>query len=211
MTESDRIRVTRWIDGELADQDVSDLLERHPELPEEKRSILETGKLLRQQLLAGKEVPYPDFLNSEIERRIGEDPYESDEPARLFPTFERMKWIAFAGTLACVAVLGAKGLGWFGASQSPLPWERSLIVSTYAPNAAHSVAANWVEGAAATVITISGLEAVPVSTEIIGFSPARSQRDGAIASTTFFSTDDKPILVLTTNSLGEPRLHPIDL
>ena len=210
MKESDQHRVTRWIDGELADDDVRDLLQEYPELLDDKREALQLGALLRQELPAEEEIPHADFFNHQIESQVmDEDPYPSTEPAKLFPIFERMKWTALAGAIAMVVLLCGLGMGWFGGGE--VPADRSEIVSVYTPNPAHNTSVEWSSDADATLIKIGGLNPVPMGDRVAGFFPSTSERNDGLASTTYFSKDGRPVLVLTLSPLGLPRIRTIDL
>ncbi|MFT5467262.1 MAG: hypothetical protein ACI8UO_002366 [Verrucomicrobiales bacterium] len=210
MKESDQHRVTRWIDGELTDDEVRDLLEQHPELLVEKTEALRLGEQLRQELPAEEEIPHPDFFNHQIEQEIQGDHPES-MPAQLFPVFQRMKWTAFAGAIVMVVLLCGMGMGWFGGKDAAIPGDRTEIVSVYAPDPNHEATVSWSKDAEATVMTISGLEPVSGTTQIAGYFPDSSTRNPGLASTTFFAENGEPLLVLTISSLGLPSIRPINL
>ena len=50
MKPAEEEKLTQWIDGELSDDQVRDLLDAHPELSDLKNSASRTGNLLRQEL-----------------------------------------------------------------------------------------------------------------------------------------------------------------
>lgn len=208
MKESDQHRVTRWIDGELTDEDIRDLLELHPELHEEKDAAHRVGDLLRQELPADAEVPNAEFFNDSILREaIEEEPYPQGGPAQMFPIFERMKWIALAGCAAMVLALCGIGINaWNTAADG-----RNEIISAYTPNPNHEASVEYNGAADATVMTLSGLDAVPQSNVVIGFFPKTSETNRALASTTYYTEDGEPILVLTVNAFGLPTIRPINL
>ena len=60
LNDEDEQRITRWIDGELSDNDVADLLSAHPELADEKKNASALGDLLRQELQPDREADVPE-------------------------------------------------------------------------------------------------------------------------------------------------------
>lgn len=212
MKESDQHRVTRWIDGELTDDDVRDLLEQHPELLDQKRELLENGELLRQQLPGDEEIPHSDFFNHRIQQRIEEDEaWEESTPAQMFPIFERMKWTALAMAIVLVVLVCGIGMGWFGGKDGYAPNGRSKIVSVYTPDPDHAATVVWSKEAEATVMTIDGLEPISEGVQVAGFFPATSPDAPGIGSATFFAANGEPVLVLTISPLGLPKIRPIKL
>lgn len=157
MKPSEQERLTRWVDGELTDDDVRDLLEAHPEMKNAREDSHRIGDLLRSEIKPEEKVPHADFFNHQIQRRI-----ESVEPERttgwrdeltLFPLFTRFRLISGFGFTAVFLGLIAFGLG------TP-PADRSEVVMTYTPVPGATATTEYHRGAAATVIRIAGIDDV---------------------------------------------------
>ena len=73
MKSEEEEKITQWIDGELDDDQVRDLLDAHPELNDLKSSTNKAGNLLRQELPLEEKLPYPDFFNHRIQQRLSEE------------------------------------------------------------------------------------------------------------------------------------------
>ena len=168
-------RITRWIDGELDDDAVADLLSAHPGLAEEKKSCPTSfGGLLHSELAPDREkdVPYADFFSHRIRQRILEDDEEEmpsgdesvslKEEAEYLPLFTRMRWTA---GLAFVAML--VGIVGYNLMTSPSA-VGSEVVSTYTPDPMVTATTRYDSDAEATVIELDGLAEIPVDHSIAG-------------------------------------------
>lgn len=214
MTPEDEQRITRWIDGELDDGEVADLLEAHPELADEKIEAGALGDLLRTELGPDREadVPYADFFSHRVHQRIaegdlGED--ESDasdgvglrEEAQILPLFTRLR---FAAGLAFVLML-VSIVGYAMFTSSP-PAFGSEVVSTYTPDPSVTATTRYSSEAEATIIELDGLAEVPAEKEIAGVSP-NSHQPTADSSRTVLtdSSDGHPLLALAIDADGRPE------
>ncbi|MEM8954951.1 MAG: hypothetical protein AAGD22_12435 [Verrucomicrobiota bacterium] len=211
MNPQDEERITQWIDGTLSDTDVQDLLETHPELHEAKSQSESLGKLLRKELDSGEQIPYPDFFNHQLKKRIEEEDAESPSAAAdqkdalaesMFPRFMFFKKMA---PLAALAVIGLFiALLFFN-----VPVGGSKIVSTYTPNPALEAKIFYSDEAGATVLLIEGLADIPAQQNITGVQAVGYAPDADASHLTLYSTQNKPILALTVDRKAQPRIRKL--
>jgi hypothetical protein len=125
------------------------------------------GELLRRT--AAPELPYPDFFNAQLQRRIREEqvPAPAAPPARVswFERIFRSPW-ALAGAaavLAAVAWMGWDNGGARGGNQ---------VISLFSPESRTAPEVFFSEEAEATVILLDSVEAYPADRAIVASVPA---------------------------------------
>lgn len=216
MKAEDEEKLTLWIDGQLEDNQVRDLLDAHPELADLKKSAAETGKLLRQQLPLEEDLPYPDFFNHRIRQRLVEDDAETELPAlalkeeaQLFPWFTRSRLFAgFAFAALAIGLIVHSVLGPNPAGSS----DHTEIVGTYTPNPQVFASSHYDADAGVTIIQLDGLEEIPADMQISGIFPRSYQPDASLAATTFRSRDtNEPIAILENDRYGRPNIRETSL
>jgi anti-sigma factor RsiW len=162
-------QMTRWVDGELSEEEARALLQAHPEAHAERESAQSIGYSLRAAFSDERDIPYADFFNHQIRRRIGDDVFsretepagaESEEPMK-FPIFQRLRWISAAGF---VLTLGAL----IGLTMRQGPEDISEVVSTYTPTPGATATSLYDADAGATVIRLEGVPPIPASVVIGG-------------------------------------------
>jgi negative regulator of sigma E activity len=166
---NDEDRLTRWIDGELSDADVRDLLDADPSLLEMKAEAQAIGTDLRQEFSAEETVPYADFFNHQLRQRIEEEgatngaPVTWREEAQVLPMFTRLR-TAFG--LAFVAMVA--GVLGYTALQANRGASQTQVVRAFAPDANVIATAYWNDSAKATVLTLDGLEPIATTETVAG-------------------------------------------
>lgn len=213
MKPTDEERITRWIDGELGDSDVADLLVADPELTTAKHDASELGDLLRQQLKPDRaaDVPHADFFSYRLRERIVEEANAESsgasggislrEEAQILPLFTRMRFVA---GLAFVVMLAAMiGHAILTTSSTALGSE---VVSTYTPDPGVIATTHYSDQAGATVIVLEGIAEVPTAQSIAGVFPNSYQPCGDFGRTVL--TDHRnghPLLALAIDGNGRPE------
>ena len=211
----DQQRITRWIDGELADDDVADLLSTHPELAEEKSRAHQLGDLLHRELAPEREaeVPYGDFFSHRVRQRILEDDEGESatategatlkDEATYLPLFTKMR---YAAGLAFVLLL-ASIIGYAMFTSSTGSAYGSEVVSTYPPDPAVTATTRYDSEAEATVIELEGLAEIPVNQSIAGVFPGSYQPCGDFGRTILTDpANGHPLLALAIDSSGRPEI-----
>lgn len=213
MNAEEEKKLTLWIDGELDDEQVRDLLDAHPELIELKKSADETGSLLRQGLPIEENLPYPDFFNHRIQQRLlEEDEVESKSPAinmkeeaSYFPLFTRSR--LFAG-LAFAALAIGLIVNSFISPDASTAIARSEVIGTYTPNPNVIASSHYNAEAGATIIQLDGLEEIPADIQVSGIFPRSYQPDATVASTTLRSRDtNEALVILEHDHYGRPNIR----
>ncbi len=213
MKPTDEERITLWIDGELSDSDVADLLVADPELASVKREATNLGDLLRQELKADRaaDVPHADFFSHRLRERIVEEANadSSDasarvslrEEAQILPLFTRMR---FAAGLAFVVMLAAMiGHAILTSSSTAVGSE---VVSTYTPDPDVTATTRYSDEAEATVIVLEGIAEVPTGQSIAGVFPDSYQPCGDFGRTVLTDhSDGHPLLALAIDANGRPE------
>lgn len=202
MKDEDLFRVTRWIDGELTDQDIKDLLERDPSLVEEREAAREIGQTIRREFEAEREVPFPDMFNRQLFRRIDDERQKTvwSSASRFFSWITLSEWGLPLASSATLMMFLCVGLQFQGSRHF-----RSRVVHTFTPNPAHVAKTSESGAAGVTVISLQGLDPVPESTQVMGFFPTSSRKESLVAGTTYFE-GKRPRLLLSLTQDGEPRL-----
>jgi len=213
MKPTDEERITRWVDGELGDSDVADLLAADPDLANARREAGELGDLLRQELKPDRntDVPHADFFSHRLRERIVEeanaDPTNASvgvslrEEAQILPLFTRMR---FAAGLAFVIMVAAMiGHAILTSSSTALGSE---VVSTYTPDPDVTATSRYSDEAGATVIVLEGVTEVPTEQSIAGVFPDSYQPCGDFGRTVLTDhSNGHPLLALAIDANGRPE------
>jgi anti-sigma factor RsiW len=168
-------RLTRWIDGELDGDELREFeqaLADDPQLAAAKAEAENLRQLLQSEM-PDRDIPNPEFFNSQIQRRIADEsadttrsPGPGSSPAS---NSGILSWFLSPFTLASAAAVIALGL--FALSQLPggnPSTDHTSVASTYTPDKAIDARDFYSAAADATVIVLDGLSALPDSTEIKG-------------------------------------------
>lgn len=212
MKPEEEEKLTQWIDGNLDDDQVRDLLNAHPELADLKKSAADTGNLLRQELPLEEDLPYPDFFNHRIQQRLMEEKAETETPtvslkeeAQYLPLFTRSR--LFAGIAFAALAIGLIVHSIIGPNTAD-SGVRTEIVGTYTPNPQVVASSHFNAEAGATIIQLEGLEEIPADMEISGIFPRSYEPDAALAATTLRSRDtNEPLVVLENDHYGRPNIR----
>ncbi len=199
--------LTRWLDGEMSDAERATFEERlkhDPALAKEAHELRALSAGIRAHLPAEMEVPHADFFNSQIQVRIAQ--MESDDGGSMqagTPVWAallhwlRQPWLAAAGAVA-LAVVSFVLL-------RPASAE-SLILSSYTPNANVHARVFYDDTAAATVLMLEGLDAVPAKRTVSGISVQRSEMEPEFASTTLYNAEGSRLLMISRDAAGTPMI-----
>jgi len=206
MTREEEL-ITRWIDGELNDQDETDFNKLYDSNPDIFDSFKEdSGKykqVFRDHYESEKEVPYGDFFNSQIKKKILEENCSTSMPSSFLS--DMIQWIKSPFTWSAVALSFC--LIVFFNIPSESGFSGGTIVSTYSPDASVSiVSAEFNEEANATVIVLEGLEPVPNETDFSGNHIVSYDRQGPPGFVQFYNKNDKLVYILETDEYGQPNV-----
>lgn len=204
--EADVIRVTRWMDGELRDEEIGDLLAEAPDLADQRHAMVEMGNLVREQFPPEMEVPFAEGFNRQVLRRIEEEQERSLEGkvVRLFSGVSASEWALPVAAAAALLLLLVAGLQLDRGGDF-----RSRVVHTYTPNPSHAAQTQAHERTGVTVIDLAGLAPIPATEQVMGYFPAGSREEPLLARTIYYDEDQRPLLVLTHTDAGEPRLRSL--
>jgi negative regulator of sigma E activity len=212
MNSSDEEKLTQWIDGEIDDAEVEELLAANPELRAEKEAARSLGKLLKGELKGGEEIPFPEFFNRQVHRFIEEERKIEEQQAAyadatektLFPWFHFWRNAAAAALLVLLGVF--IGVAFFDSRETG-----SRIVSTYTPDPGVAAKLFYHDDAKATVLLLDGLQAIPASHEITGHQTANYRPGPGNYFSALFSTANEPALVLVKDGADIPHIYEVDL
>lgn len=199
--------ITRWIDGELdadARKEFDALVAEDPGFGAlAKQSAEALGGGLRDELSAEVEPPYPDFFNSQIQKRI----HEQEKPAAAAPAERVSVWSWLKSPFTIGAAAAACLL--FAATSSNRAPDGSPegLVSTYAPDPLVNVLrAEYDESADATVIMLTGLTRIPDEVEVGGKNIATYKPTGPHGFGRFYTEDEELAYVMEMSADGTPRI-----
>jgi len=206
MTREEEL-ITRWIDGELNDQDETDFNKLYDSNPDIFDSFKEDAgiykQVFRDHYESEKEVPYGDFFNSQIKKKILEENCSTSMPSSFLS--DMIQWIKSPFTWSAVALSFC--LIVFFNIPSESGFSGGTIVSTYSPDASVSiVSAEFNEEANATVIVLEGLEPVPNETDFSGNHIVSYDRQGPPGFVQFYNKNDKLVYILETDEYGQPNV-----
>ena len=206
MTREEEL-ITRWIDGELNGQDEADFKKLYDSNPDIFYSFKEDSgiykQVFRDHYESEKEVPYGDFFNSQIKKKILEENGSTSTPSSFLS--DMIQWIKSPFTWSAAALSFC--LIVFFNIPSESGFSGGTIVSTYSPDASVSiVSAEFNEEANATVIVLEGLEPVPNETDFSGNHIVSYDRQGPPGFVQFYNKNDKLVYILETDEYGQPNV-----
>lgn len=216
LNPSDEERITRWIDGELEDAEVEDLLAANPELRGAKAKAGELGNLLRKELDNGEKIPYPDFFNHQLMKHIededqaaaaagaGPEAYRDLPSGAFFPFLRLSRKLAAYGFLLVLAGF----IAWVVFSPGATG---SQIVSTYTPNPDIEAKTFYSDEAEATVLLLEGLTEIPAQQEIRGVQLVAYTPSRKTAAVTLSSADARTQFVLIQDRQHGASIREINL
>ena len=205
MTKEEEL-ITRWIDGELNPKEKIEfekLYDARPDFYNSLRAEANASKdLLKRSFEFEKEIPYGDFFNNQIRKKIQSDDFDSDSSSGFL--FDVLVWLRSPFTWAATACFIAFVLV---NPQSGVNGEDNIIVSTYSPDPSVSiVSAEFNEKANATVIVLEGLEPVPDETDFNENHITSYDRQGPPGFVQFYNKNDKLVYILETDEYGQPNV-----
>jgi len=201
----------RWIDGEMNETERATFEERlkgDPALATEAQKMRALSASLRAHLPAEMRVPHADYFNTQIEVRITQMELDDARAQKVTTSWSavlqwlRQPWFALAGT-AALAVLG-----FFVLRPDTGDASESMILSSYTPNTNVQARTYHDAGAAATVLLLDGLDAVPADRKISGINVKRTELEPELASTTMYDGQGAALLMISHDSLGNPMISP---
>ena len=201
MTEKEEL-ITRWIDGELNTEqelEFSKLKESDPDLCVSLKATAENVReVLRSEFNSDAEVPYGDFFNSQIEKRIRQSHAKESEVRGVLNA--GLIWIKSPFTWAsasafCLLLFLSNGN------------VNSTVVSTYSPDpSVRIVSAEFNEEAGATVIKLEGLERIPDDTDFSVNHIVSYDRQGPPGFVHFYNKQDEVVYIMETDEYGLPNV-----
>ena len=205
MTKEEEL-ITRWIDGELNPKEKIEfekLYDSRPDFYKSLRAESNASKdLLKSSLEFEKEIPYGDFFNNQIRKKIQDDDFDSNSSSGFL--FDVLAWLRSPFTWAATACFITFILV---NPQSGVNGEDNIIVSTYSPDPSVSiVSAEFNEKANATVIVLEGLEPVPDVTDFNENHITSYDRQGPPGFVQFYNKNDKLVYILETDEYGQPNV-----
>lgn len=174
-TNPDEARLALWLDDELHGEELATFeawVAGHPEHFAAREEIRRWRGLIRSNIPAEEDVPYPDFFNSRVAREIRTSAVAAAPPARPARAFS---WRSFVMPLAACA--GMALTFWVGTQQArPGPPEidvtgapKAIPVEPILYTPEKGVEAEWFTStkASATVIVLNGVQAIPDATDFL--------------------------------------------
>lgn len=196
--------LARWLDNELSPAErtrFEAMLAADPALREEAESMKKLGDAIRANVTFEREVPHADFFNSQIQEAIAaEQLAQARKEIRSAGAATWLDWLRAPWALAGVAAALALGI-FLLRGEGP----RTQILSLYAPNSSVQASVSYNEEAAATVLTLDGLEAIPADRNVAGINVHHSETDTEVATTTLFDAQGGVLLVMAKDGAGKPR------
>ena len=205
MTKEEEL-IARWIDGELNPKEKIEfekLYDARPDFYNSLRAEANVSKdLIKNSFEFEKEIPYGDFFNNQIRKKIQNDDFDSNSSSGFL--FDVLIWLRSPFTWAATACFIAFILM---NPQSGVNGEDNIIVSTYSPDPSVSiVSAEFNEKANATVIVLEGLEPVPDETDFNENHITSYDRQGPPGFVQFYNKNDKLVYILETDEYGQPNV-----
>jgi hypothetical protein len=206
--------MTRWIDGHLSAAEM-EAVERavaaDPLLAREKDSAQRLGGLLRGHLPANLEPASPEFFTSRIMEEIQGVPLlrtTAPSPARPGGVLSWLKsaWFAPLASAAAVALL------FLIANGSRTGAVRNDVARVYTPDPNVIANSYYSEEAGATVIDLTGLQAVPADREIKAYDIAEAAPAGRGKPQIFHAANDpgRAVLVLAPDTAEGPQFRELN-
>jgi len=199
--------ITRWIDGELdgdTREEFDALMADDPEFCEQIRSEAEgIGRTLRSEMSAEVELPYPDFFNSQIQKRIRQQD-NAVVPGHARGSASVLWWLRSPFTWGAAALFMVLLLT---RNDDRVGGNGSYVVSTYAPDPRVSVErAEYDDDAQATVIMLTGLEPIPDDVEVRGRDITSYEPAGPRGGGRFYTGDTQLVYIMETDIDGAPEI-----
>ena len=199
--------ITRWIDGELnaeTREEFDQLMVDDPEFCSRIRKEAEgIGSKMRSEISADVQPPYPDFFNSQIQKRIREEdrPVASGRAAGGVSVLWWLRSPLTWGAAALFMIL------LFSRNDDGISGTGSYVVSTYAPDPGVSVErAEYDADAQAPVIMLTGLERIPDEVEVKGRDITAYQPSGSRGGGLFYAGQDQLAYVMERDIGGVPEI-----
>ena len=199
--------ITRWIDGELNEEtreEFDALMAEDSEFCERIREEAEgIGSAMRSEISADVEPPYPDFFNSQIQKRIRQASHAT-VPDNASGGASVLWWLRSPFTWGAAALFMLMLLT---RNDDGVSGSGSYEISTYAPDPRVSVErAEYDDDAQATVIMLTGLEPIPDDVEVRGrnitaYDPADTRGGGR-----FYTGDTQLVYIMETDTDGAPEI-----
>lgn len=193
--------LTRWIDGQLPPEEATPGPHWH-KVKEESRQL---GEWLRRHLPATLEPPSPEFFTHRVMESIAR---ESVPPRPVRRRSPWLRWLDLPG-FAPLASAAAVALGFLAWNHAAIPaHEPGPPALAYAPDSRVKATAWYSEEAGATVIDLQNLDALPDQREIRAFDVATAPPPAPGKPTVLYaaSGDTRPVLVLSEDADGQPRI-----
>lgn len=200
----------RWLDAEMNEAERTSFEERlkqDPILAKEAQELRALSIDIRTHLPADMPIPHADFFNSQIQVRISQ--IETDEVRAKQGTtaswadllkWLRQPWFAASGAVALTVVSFI-----FLRTDASVP-SKSAILSSYTPNKNVRAHTFHDEAAAATVLMLDGLDAVPAERKISGINVRYSEIDAELASTSLYDEAGNRLFMISRDALGNPMI-----
>lgn len=174
---------TRWIDGDLSEPEETEMLAMVRDdaaLQKDRDFFRHLSRDLRRSFPKEQAPPFPDFFNSQIQKRLREEVATESRAARVFQWPAWFSWAFPLGAAAAIA-LTASQLGFFGGSR------RSEITSTYTPDDGVLAETTYYPEAQATVVRMTGIEPLPdgfrlTVNDIADLFPVGGEEPGLVSS-----------------------------
>ncbi len=203
----DEIRLTKWFDGELSSEEISDLLEEAPELFDQRMELEEIGEMIRlhaQPSTESCEPPFPELFNRQILRKISETPATRIqawlEMARDW--FEGSQWAVPATAVLALSGILISGTGIIKPGPS-----HSEVLHTFAPHPEHEASALYLPLAEATIIRLEGLQEISPSKQIIGYFRPQGTSPDRLASAVAYPLHGEPTVRTGSPSSSVARIQ----
>lgn len=171
-TNPDDTRLALWLEDELHGEEFAAFeqwVAGRPELLEEREKARDWREKVAAAVPSAEEPPYPDFFNSRVAHGIHKLQIMPAEAAKTAPRVSWRSWLmpltACAGMVLAFWLGGQKQPGAIEIDVTGAPRAIPVDVVPYIPE--RGVEAEWFvsEDASATVIVLSGVNAIPDATD----------------------------------------------
>lgn len=202
--------LARWLDGELNAEErarFEAMLAADPALREEAESLRQLGDLLRANVTFERPVPHADFFNAQIQEQIAADQQATERGAVRSAAAATSGWLSWLRTPWALA--GASALlavGFFMVSGQQASGPATQVLSFYAPKTGIEASTYHNKDAAATILILNGLEAIPADRDIVGLNVHHSETDAQVATTTLYDDQGGVLLVMARDASSKPIL-----
>ncbi len=199
--------ITRWIDGELNEEtraEFDELMKDDPEFCARVKQQAEwIGNAMRSEISNDAQPPYPDFFNSQIQKRIRQESRQSSA-TNSASGFSVLWWLRSPLTWGAAALFM---IMLFSRNDQRSSGDGSYVVSTYAPDPKVKVErAEYDDDAEATIIMLTGLDPIPDDVEIEGRDITAYEPSGLRGGGIFYAGEDQLVFVMERGIEGEPEI-----